>query len=118
MSNSIRFPVVSQITARLLDQSSIRARLKLWCVVVFVSISWIRRVGFYSLLIAALVGAESLESAVGITGANPGQPLNLANRCQTVCSAEEACRALMADGFDVHVVGKGGASASPSTLTV
>ena len=42
----------------------------------------------------------------------------LANRCQTVCSAEEASGALVADRFDVHVVDKGGAGAFPSTLTV
>ena len=43
-------------------------------------------VGFCSLLIAAPVGASSLRSVVGIAEVNPGQPLNLANRCQTVCS--------------------------------
>ena len=74
-----------------------------------VSISGVSSAGFWSLLIAALVGAESLESVVGITGANPGQPLNLANRCQTVCSLQwQAGGALMVDRFEprsvLHVV--------------
>ena len=53
---------------------------------------------------------RSLHLSAGVRGS--------VTHCGTVYECRESLRRAEADRFDMHVVGKGGASASPSTLTV